>query len=96
MFGFKIMKWAFKKLWRGIKGVAKSVLQMFKGLFKIGGKFVNKVKNWTTILGKRIVDKSTKFLLNPIASMLVTTFNFFTGILMSPIKFMEWLIPSVF
>lgn len=94
--GFKAIKWGVKMLWKGIKKLVIKTINIFKNLFKLGGKFVNTVGSWAAKLGKGIKDKAYKFLIKPIASILVSVTGFFTGILMSPIQFMKWLIPSIF
>lgn len=94
--GFRAIKWGVKKLWKGLKALVFKAVSFFKSLFKLGGKFVNKVSHWMLRLGKGVVDKTYRFLVKPIANMMFSVFGFFTGLLMSPIKFMQWLIPSVF
>lgn len=94
--GFRIIKWGVKKLWKGIKKLVFKAISFFKSLFKIGGKFVNKLSFWVAKLGKGIVNKTYRFLVKPIANMMFSVFGFMIGLIMSPIKFMQWLIPSVF
>lgn len=94
--GWKSIKWTGKKLWSGIKYLFFKTASLFSHLFKFTGKFVNKVGTWTVKLGAGIMDKSYRFLILPIAGLIVGVVAFFTGVLMAPIKFMKWLIPSVF
>ena len=86
--GWSAVKWIGKKLWAGIKKFAAKARTMFQGLFKIFGRFKNKVSNWTTILGKGIKDASYRFLVKPIASMVTTVVGFFTGMVEAPANFM--------
>lgn len=94
--GFRVIKFIGKQLWKGIKKLVFKAVNFFKSLFKMGGKFLNKVGMWMGKLSIGIKDKAYRFLVKPIANIMVTVFNFFTGVLMSPIQFMKWLVPSVF
>ena len=94
--GWKSIKWVGKKLWSGIKYLFFKTASLFSHLFKFTGKFVNKAGTWAVKLGAGILDKSYRFLILPIAGLIVGVVAFFTGVLMAPIKFMKWLIPSVF
>lgn len=55
---WKPIKLAGKMIWTGIKKLALGVLALFKGIFKIGGKFINKVSNWMIRLASAIKDKT--------------------------------------
>ena len=59
------------------------------------GKFVNNMANWTLKLGAGIVDKAYRFLVKPIASMMVTVFGFMSNMVMQPINFMKWMASSI-
>ena len=94
--GFRAIKWVGKKIWKGIKKVLFKTASLFAGLFKIGGRFINKVSTWARRIGGGIKDKATRFLIKPIASLMTSVVGFFVGVLMSPINFMKWLVPTVF
>lgn len=90
------MKFVGKQLWKGIKALAFKAIDFFKALFKLGGKFVNKIGTWIGRLGRSIKDKTYRFLIKPMASIMVTVFNFVTGVVMSPIHFIKWFVPMIF
>ena len=94
--GFRVIKFIGKQVWKGIKKLVFKAASFFKNLFRMGGKFINKVGMWIGKIGAGIVDKAYSFLVKPVASIMVTVFGFFTGVLMSPIQFLKWLVPSVF
>lgn len=83
--GWKAVKFVGKSIWKGIKTLAFKALSFFGRLFGIMGKFVNKIGHWIGILSHGIVDKTYKFIVKPIASMLVSIFNFVSSVVMSPI-----------
>ena len=60
-------------------------MSFFGALFGIMGKFVNKIGHWVGILAHGIADKSYRFIIKPLATMMVSIFNFVTGIVLSPI-----------
>ena len=93
--GWKAIKFIGKSIWKGIKKLAFKALSFFGKLFGIMGKFVNKIGHWIGILAHGLVDKTYRFIVKPIASLMVTVFNFVTSVLMSPIHFIKWLIPAV-
>lgn len=93
--GWKAIKFVGKSIWKGIKKLAFKALSFFGGLFGIMGKFVNKIGHWIGILAHGIVDKTYRFIVRPLASMIVSIFNFVTSVVMSPIHFIKWLIPAV-
>ena len=93
--GWKAIKFVGKKLWTGIKKLAFNAFQFFARLFGFMGKFVNKVGNWVKIIGSGLISKTYRFLVKPIATMMVTIFGFVTGVVMAPINFMKWLVSSV-
>ena len=94
--GWRALKWGVKKLWKGLKKLVFKAIQFFKSLFKMGGKFVNKVSWWAARIGEGITNKMHRFIVKPISNILVCVVGFFSGLIMSPITFMKWLIPSVF
>lgn len=94
-FGWKAVKFVGKSIWKGIKKLAFKALSFFGSLFGLMGKFVNKIGHWIGILGHGIVDKAYRFIVKPIASMMVSIFNFVSSIVLSPIQFIKWLIPAV-
>ena len=93
--GWKAIKFVGKSIWKGIKKLAFKALSFFGKLFGIMGKFVNKIGHWIGILAHGIVDKTYRFIVKPIASMMVSIFNFVTAIILSPIQFIKWVIPAV-
>ena len=93
--GWKAIKFVGKSIWKGIKALAFKALAFFSSLFGIAGKFVNKIGHWVGILGRGIIDKTYKFIVKPIASMMVSIFNFVSSVVMSPIQFIRWVIPAV-
>ena len=93
--GWKAFKFVGKKIWKGIKLIAMGVLALFASVFKVAGKFVNKVSNWIVRFASFLKDKTYKFILQPMASIMVTVFGFVTGIVMSPIKFIQWVVPGI-
>jgi hypothetical protein len=84
-FGWRAIKFVGKSIWKGIKKLAFKALSFFGSLFGLMGKFVNKIGNWIGILGHGITDKTYRFIVRPIASMMVSIFNFVTAIVLSPI-----------
>lgn len=92
--GWRAIKWAARKLWGWLKKAAFNLGGFFLRFFKLG-KFVNKVETYVGKLGKGIRDKAYMFLVKPIASFLVTVFGFTMGVVMAPIQFMKWMVPSV-
>lgn len=94
-FGWKAVKFVGKSIWKGLKKLAFKALSFFGSLFGLMGKFVNKIGHWIGILGHGIVDKAYRFIVKPIASMMVSIFNFVSSIVLSPIQFIKWLIPTV-
>lgn len=95
-FGWKAIKFIGKKIWQGIKNLAFKAVSFFAALFKLGGKFINSVASWVGRIGKGIKDKTYRFLVKPIATMITSIFSFVTGVVMSPIKFIKWFVPAVF
>ena len=93
--GWRAIKFVGKSIWKGIKTLALKTVGFFKSLFGLAGKFVNKVAHWIGVLGKGIVDKTYRFLVKPLASLMVTIFNFVSSVVLSPIQFIKWLIPAV-
>ena len=93
--GWKAIKFVGKQLWKGLKKLAMKAIGFFAGLFKMAGKFVNKVGTWIGRLGGAIKDKAYRFLLKPLASMLVSVFGFVAGVVMSPINFIRHTIPAL-
>ena len=94
-FGWKAIKFVGKSIWKGIKKLAFKALSFFGMLFGLMGKFVNKIGNWIGILAHGIKDKAYRFIVKPIASMMVSIFNFVTAVVLSPIQFIKWLIPTI-
>lgn len=93
--GWKAIKFVGKSIWKGIKKLAFKALSFFGKLFGIMGKFVNKIGHWIGILAHGIADKAYRFIVRPIASMMVSIFNFVAAAVLSPISFIKWLIPTV-
>ena len=83
--GWRAIKFVGKSIWKGIKKLAFKALPFFRRLFGLMGKFVNKIGYWVGILAHGITDKTYRFIVKPIASMLVSIFNFVTAIVLSPI-----------
>ena len=94
--GFGLLKFTGKKIWGGLKKLVFKAASFFRGLFKMAGRFVNKIGSWVGRLSAGIKDRAYRFLVKPIAAMMATVFNFFTGLIMSPINYMKWLVPSIF
>lgn len=94
--GWKAIKFVGKKIWKGIKSVFFKTVGAIGALFKVGAKFVNKVANWIPRIGRGIRDKVYQFVVKPIASMMVSVFNFVSSISGQSMNFMKWLIPSMF
>ena len=84
-FGWKAVKFVGKSIWKGIKKLAFKALSFFGSLFGLMGKFINKIGHWIGILAHGISDKTYRFIVKPIASMMVTIFNFVSSIVLSPI-----------
>ena len=93
--GFKIIKFGAKMLWKGVKNLAFKAAQFFKRMFRLGGKFVNKLANWISQMTGYVKDKAYRWLIKPIASTITSMFTFFTGMLNAPVKFMEQIVPDV-
>ena len=94
--GFRAIKFVAKSIWKGIKKLIFKAASFFKRLFKLMGKFTNKVGNWMVKLGGGIKDKACRFIVKPLAAMMVTVFGFVTSVVMSPIKFLQWVVPAIF
>ena len=94
-FVFRGIKFVGKMLWKGLKKLAGLGLALLVGLFTLGKKFVNTVASWTLKLAKGVKDKTYRFIIKPIASMLTSITSFFVGMVMAPINFMKWLIPNI-
>lgn len=73
--GWKAIKFIGKSIWKGIKKLAFKAFSFFKVLFKFAGKFVNKIGHWFAIVGHGLVDKSYKFLVKPLASLMMNVFG---------------------
>ena len=93
--GWRAIKFVGKSIWKGIKTLAFKALSVFGKVFGIMGKFVNKVGHWTGILARGIKDKAYRFIVKPIATMMVSIFNFVSSIVLSPIQFIKWLVSSI-
>lgn len=93
--GWKAIKFVGKKIWAGIKKLAFKAMSVIGRLFGMMGKFVNKVSTWISIIGKGIVDKAYRSIVQPIASILVSVFGFTLSVVMAPVNFMKWLVSSV-
>jgi len=94
--GWRAIKFIGRKLWKGIKFLFFKTASLFAGLFRMVGKFVNKVSNWVSRIGRGIVDKAYRFIVKPIATMMVTVFGFVAQVVMAPIQFMKSVIPAIF
>lgn len=44
--GFRVIKFGAKLLWKGVKNLAFKAAQFFKRMFRLGGKFVNRLAGW--------------------------------------------------
>ena len=77
-----------KKLWGGIKRIAFRIADVFKGLFNIGQKFVNKVQTYSMRI-RNGVKKAYNFLIKPIAEMLVDVFGFTIEVVKHPVNFIK-------
>lgn len=75
----KFGKWAAKKIWLGIKKLARSIFNQITKLFNWKPKFKNKPAFFSSKL-KKGVDKEYKFLVNPISGIVVTLMGFMIGI----------------
>ena len=93
--GWKAVKFVGKKIWQGVKFLFFKTIGVIGGLFGLVGKFVNKVGHWIAILAKGVKDVTYRFLIKPIAAILVTVFNFVKGVVVAPIHFMKWLATSI-
>ena len=93
--GWKAIKFLGKSIWKGIKKLAFKALSFFGKLFGIMGKFVNKIGHWAGILAHGIADKAYRFIVKPIAGIMVTVFNFVGSVLLSPIQFIKWVVTSI-
>ena len=94
--GWNALKFIGKKLWSGIKKVALGLAGIFGSILVVGKKFVNKVGYYIMKIGGWIMDKTYRFLIKPLASILTTVFGFTMAVVKSPVNFMKWLIPAVF
>lgn len=94
--GWRAVKFVGKQIWKGIKRLVFKTISFFKGLFRMAGKFVNKIGNWVSRIGHGIKDKAYRFLVKPIAGMMVFVFGFVSGVVMAPVKFMQQIIPAIF
>jgi hypothetical protein len=83
--GWRAIKFIGKSIWKGIKKLVFKTISFFGRLFGIVGKFVNKVGTWIGVLAHGIADKTYRFIIKPVASMLVSIFNFVSSALLSPI-----------
>lgn len=83
--GWKAIKFVGKSIWKGIKKLAFKALSFFGALFGLMGKFVNKIGHWIGILAHGIADRAYRFIVKPLASMMVSIFNFVTAVVLSPI-----------
>ena len=93
--GWRAIKWVGRKIWGWIKKVAQNIAGGFKRLFKFYGKFQNKAKIYLRIILNGLKDKSYRFIGKPIAGMLQAVFAFTVNVVMAPVKFMQWAIPSI-
>ena len=94
--GWRGIKFVAKKIWKGLKKLVFKTAAFFKGLFRMAGKFVNKIATWVGKLGAGIKDKTYRFLVKPIAGLMVSVFGFVGSVVMAPVKFMQNLLPSIF
>ena len=94
--GWGAIKFVGKSIWKGIKKLALKAWDGLKSMFRIAGKFVNKVANWSVKIGRGIKNTATRFLIKPLASLMVTTFSFVVSLVASPVQFIKWLATSVF
>ena len=83
--GWRAIKFVGKSVWKGIKALAFKAISFFGRLFGIMSKFANKIGTWIGILSKGIVNRTYRFIVKPIASMMVTIFNFVSSVVLSPI-----------
>lgn len=93
--GFKALKFIGKKLWKGIKKLAIKMGKVLGNVFRIGKGFVNKISTYVGKIGRGIKDKAYRFLIKPIASILVTVFGFTMSVVLSPVQFMKSLLPTI-
>lgn len=93
--GWKLTKWAGKRLWRGIKNIVTGVADFFRGLFGLGKKFDNTEAYYARRLGHGIQDKKYRFMVRPIARIMIMVFGFAMGVAKSIADFSRQAIPSL-
>ena len=93
--GIRLIKWVGKKLWTGIKKLALAAVNFLKKMFKIGSRFVNTVAWYMGRLGKGINDKAYKFLVKPIAEIMVTVMDFAMGLVKTHVSFSQNMLPNL-
>lgn len=93
--GWRAIKWAARKLWGWIKKVAFNLTGVFRRFFKFGGKFANKTSYYLGRILKGVKDKAYRFIAKPIAGILVAVVGSMTSLVMAPVKFLQWVVPSI-
>ena len=93
--GWRLVKFIGKKLWQGIKKIALAGLALLKKMFDVGKRFVNKVSTYILKLGVGITSATYKFLLEPIANMMVSVFGFMQDVVKSHVNFTKQFIPDL-
>lgn len=68
---------------------------MFGKLLKLGKMAYNNISYYVGRLSHGIKNVAYKFIVRPIASILISIFNFARSLIMLPVNFMKWLIPSI-
>ena len=93
--GWRLVKFIGKKLWQGIKKLALAGLALLKKMFDVGKRFVNKVSTYILKLGVGITSATYKFLLEPIANMMVSIFGFMMDVVKTHVNFAKQFIPDL-
>lgn len=93
--GWKAIKFIGKGIWKGLKKLAMSAIGMLKKMFKLGGGFVNKVGTYIGKLSAGIMNKTYRFLVKPIANIMVTMVGFAFNVISSPVQFLKHMVPTL-
>ena len=82
--GIKAIKFVGKKIWKGIKKLGLKMIGLLGRLFNISIKLANKIGYYASRIGGGIKDKTYRFLIRPIASLITTLIGFTISMVMLP------------
>ena len=82
--GIKSIKFVGRKIWKGIRKLGLKMLGLLGRLFNISIKFANKIGYYASRIGGWIKDKTYRFLIRPIASLITTLIGFTISMVMIP------------